>query len=209
MKTCSKVTVGGTCLNQMFKGVIGNGKGIRFWLDPWACDEPLKDVFPSLFKLAKDKRCLVVDGLVEGGSRFRGIGDTTNGQMGDEGLGDLTNLERMLERTELSDNGDKWLWLGRDQKEFSVKAVKAYLNSDRDYSDRHVVSWSRWVPNKCNIFMWRVSLDRIQTATALRRRNCNIASILCGLCDEEEEDVDHLFCHCGGFPGLASNMQVV
>lgn len=196
VKTCSKIKVGGIGLNQMFKGKVGDGKSTRFWLDPWVSNEPLKDVFPSLFKAVKDKRCLVVDGVEDGSNRFGGINGSIYRQVTAGGSNDLISLERLMEGVNLSDQGDRWLWNGRDHKEFSVKAVKDFLNSDRDFSNRHVFRWSKWVPKKCNIFMWRVGLDRIQTTTALMRRNCITPSTLCGLCDEEEETVDHLFCHC-------------
>ncbi|PWA49539.1 reverse transcriptase zinc-binding domain-containing protein [Artemisia annua] len=175
---------------------IGNGKHIRFWLDPWVSNEPLKDVFPSLFKMAKDKRCTVADGLLMSSNRFGGITGSQNSRMIDGGNIELSRLESMMDGIFLSDEVDKWSWIGNKHKEFSVKVVKDFLNSVHDYSNRFVLSWSKWVPKKCNIFMWRVGLDRIQTASALRRRNCNIPSPFCGLCEEYEENVDHLFCHC-------------
>ncbi|PWA42034.1 reverse transcriptase zinc-binding domain-containing protein [Artemisia annua] len=171
VKTCSKIQVGGIGINQMFKGKIGNGKHIRFWLDPWVSNEPLKDVFPSLFKMAKDKRCTVADGLLMSSNRFGGITGSQNSRMIDGGNIELSRLESMMDGIFLSDEVDKWSWIGNKHKEFSVKAVKDFLNSVHDYSNRFVLSWSKWVPKKCNIFMWRVGLDRIQTASALRRRN--------------------------------------
>ncbi|GKC25373.1 putative RNA-directed DNA polymerase, eukaryota, reverse transcriptase zinc-binding domain protein [Tanacetum coccineum] len=38
---------------------VGNGKSIRFWDDSWCGDKPLKDVFPRIFALDNDKRCMV------------------------------------------------------------------------------------------------------------------------------------------------------
>nr|XP_043624287.1 uncharacterized protein LOC122595877 [Erigeron canadensis] len=44
--------------------------------------------------------------------------------------------------------------------------------------------------------MWRVELDRLPTCMALKIRNCNFGSLMCGLCNNEEETVEHLFCSC-------------
>nr|XP_043630058.1 uncharacterized protein LOC122601357 [Erigeron canadensis] len=44
--------------------------------------------------------------------------------------------------------------------------------------------------------MWRVGLDRLPTRLALKIRNCNMGSLMCGLCNDEEETAEHLFCSC-------------
>ena len=38
---------------------VGNGKSIRFWDEIWFGDRPLKDLFPRIYALDKDKRCMV------------------------------------------------------------------------------------------------------------------------------------------------------
>ncbi|XP_035845923.1 uncharacterized protein LOC118492196 [Helianthus annuus] len=43
---------------------------------------------------------------------------------------------------------------------------------------------------------WRGNLDTLPTRRNLRRRNVDIASIMCPLCDEFEETADHLFTAC-------------
>ncbi|XP_022019925.1 uncharacterized protein LOC110919987 [Helianthus annuus] len=53
-----------------------------------------------------------------------------------------------------------------------------------------------WVPEKCNIFVWRSRLDRIPTRQALARRNIHIVSVDCVFCGETAESVDHLFTAC-------------
>ncbi|KAJ0609001.1 putative RNA-directed DNA polymerase [Helianthus annuus] len=46
-----------------FRGELGNGQGIAFWTDPWLENEPLKDIYPNIFKLESKKRCKVADRL--------------------------------------------------------------------------------------------------------------------------------------------------
>ncbi|XP_022030536.1 uncharacterized protein LOC110931427 [Helianthus annuus] len=68
--------------------------------------------------------------------------------------------------------------------------------------------WCKWIPAKCNVFMWRAWLDRIPTKVALSKRNINVGNNLCVLCDEAEETVDHVFAGCrftdGIWNGVAS-----
>lgn len=91
---------------------------------------------------------------------------------------------------------DSWSWLGRDRKGFSVKAVKNFLRSGLDHSGNFVLSWSKWIPKKCNIHMWRLGLNRIPTMMALKSRNCDFGDLACGLCGSADETGDHLFCDC-------------
>uniref|UniRef100_A0A2N9HRX8 Reverse transcriptase zinc-binding domain-containing protein n=1 Tax=Fagus sylvatica TaxID=28930 RepID=A0A2N9HRX8_FAGSY len=47
--------------SQFFKFEIGDGTRIRFWLDFWCGEGPLKDAYPELIQLAKKKNALVGD----------------------------------------------------------------------------------------------------------------------------------------------------
>ena len=40
---------------------VGNGSNIRFWQDIWRGDQPLKEVFPALFRTASNKEAWVMD----------------------------------------------------------------------------------------------------------------------------------------------------
>ncbi|KAJ0896018.1 putative reverse transcriptase zinc-binding domain-containing protein [Helianthus annuus] len=54
--------------------------------------------------------------------------------------------------------------------------------------------WCKWLPSKCNVFTWRMGLDRL--ATMLKRRNIDRGDPSCVLCGEGEELVEHLFTSC-------------
>lgn len=41
--------------------MLGNGGKAFFWLDRWACDVPLKELYPRLFLLATNKNAKVKD----------------------------------------------------------------------------------------------------------------------------------------------------
>ncbi|XP_021971263.1 uncharacterized protein LOC110866422 [Helianthus annuus] len=46
-------------IENLFKGVIGNGLHTRFWLDYWLEETPLRYTFPNLFALESNKGCTV------------------------------------------------------------------------------------------------------------------------------------------------------
>lgn len=196
VKTISKVRVAEVNFNQLLKGEVGNGRSIRFWLDPWICDLPLKEVFPLTFKREREKKSLVSDHYNSDLGLFSGFWASLNGSMSEADADETQRLGSLLEGRSLSNRIDKWKWIGRGSNGFSVKVVKEFLGSDRDHSNRHVFKWSKWVTKKCNIFMWRLGLDRLPTSVQLRSRNCNTGSLECSLCGNEIETVDHLFCSC-------------
>nr|XP_043639045.1 uncharacterized protein LOC122610115 [Erigeron canadensis] len=196
VKCILKVKVAGTNLVSLFKREVGNGMDIRLWLDPWACNDTLKERFPILFQKDKDKKVCVADGFCWESNKLLGGDINFAPWLRDDTNGEGTSLLQLLDGKQLSGTNDRWIWSRSKDSTFSVKLVKEWLNCDKDYSNRQVFKWCKWVPRKCNIFMWRVGLDRIPTLAALNTRNCRFGSLLCGMCDQHEESVGHLLLEC-------------
>lgn len=192
-KAISRLNVGGVNLNQMIKGNCRNGRNIRFWLDPWASTTSFKDSFPRLFKREKEKKCMVSDRFCPARNHF--VIDP-GGQLSMEEKDELVVLKRDLEGKTIRDGNDQWEWLGGNNKDFSVKGVKQFIRSNQEYNNRLIFKWAKWIPKKCNIFLWRLGMDRIATYEALKQRNCTFGSPLCELCGMEDESTEHLFCSC-------------
>ncbi|KAF5772197.1 hypothetical protein HanXRQr2_Chr13g0573991 [Helianthus annuus] len=55
----------------------------------------------------------------------------------------------------LSNKEDAWIWSTDKKDGFSVKSVKKTLISDRGSSRLPTYKWSKLVPIKCNIMVWR------------------------------------------------------
>ncbi|XP_021979514.1 uncharacterized protein LOC110875620 [Helianthus annuus] len=68
--------------------------------------------------------------------------------------------------------------------------------------------WCKWVPVKCNIFMWRAFLDRIPTKTALRRRNIQVQDEECVMCGEGLDSTDHILTECGIASGVWNGISM-
>ncbi|MFS7958360.1 putative RNA-directed DNA polymerase [Helianthus anomalus] len=191
-----KTQVGGVRFHQNLKGIAGNGQCIRFWSDPWACSQPLKDCFPSLFRLEKDKKCKVCDRYNPTVRGFVGSWDWSRDPNSDIELEEWSRFIPILDSFSLSDSKDRWEWIGGETAEFSVGAVKNFLRSSNDYSRNYVFKWSKWVPIKCQIFVWRAEMGRIATVDALTKRNCYTGDDSCVLCEDGPESAAHLLCSC-------------
>ncbi|XP_021980328.1 uncharacterized protein LOC110876465 [Helianthus annuus] len=109
---------------------------------------------------------------------------------------ELIECHHMVSSVRLNGNEDMWVWNQRSDGEYSVKEARKWLKGNEPREDSYVYSWCKWIPNKCNIFMWKASLDRLPTQSALRRQNVQVGDGLCVFCGETEESVDHLFSGC-------------
>ncbi|XP_022042267.1 uncharacterized protein LOC110944931 [Helianthus annuus] len=58
------------------------------------------------------------------------------------------------------------------------------------------MDWCNWLPAKVNIHAWRMEMNKVPTAEALKKRNIGIGDSSCPLCNAEEEMTDHLFIAC-------------
>ncbi|XP_022041861.1 uncharacterized protein LOC110944507 [Helianthus annuus] len=142
------------------------------------------------------KDCKMVDRIANfgGNSRFclQWKRPLEAGQEVDEMIG----LCSLLINFELKDDIDKWVWTGSVDKQFSVGSVKELLTKILGSQGIYIPSRCRWVPRKCNVFIWRLSMDRLASKDALKKRNIDRGDQVCVLCDEEDETVEHLFTSC-------------
>ncbi|KAJ0702066.1 putative RNA-directed DNA polymerase [Helianthus annuus] len=174
---------------ECIKGSVGNGNSVLFWLDPWLLECPLSDKYPNLFALEVVKDCSVRD-------RVLGVWLWRHEPSLAEELLELNALEAAVASVSLKECPDEWIWLPDPVNSFSVKSVKEVLESVNVASSRYVLDWNKWVPLKCNLFVWKAILNKIPTADSLRRRNILTAVDLCPICKSEMETVEHLFTSC-------------
>ncbi|XP_022042384.1 uncharacterized protein LOC110945053 [Helianthus annuus] len=59
-----------------------------------------------------------------------------------------------------------------------------------------ILDWCKWIPAKVNIHVWRMEMDRVPTAKALKKRNVDVSDTSCPLCHSEDESADHIFGAC-------------
>ncbi|XP_021986654.1 uncharacterized protein LOC110883123 [Helianthus annuus] len=176
-------------LRNFFRGSVGRGNEVLFWLDPWIKDIPLCEVYPNLFALETVKDCSVRD-------RLMGVWLWKHDLDRVEEIMEWSVLSADLALVSLNNECDSWKWLGDSSGLFSVSSVRQLLEKSVASDSDFVMDWCSWIPIKCNVLAWRADLDRIPTADALRRRRIVIGDGLYPLCRSEEESVDHLFTSC-------------
>nr|XP_043639486.1 uncharacterized protein LOC122610572 [Erigeron canadensis] len=197
VKCVEAVKVNGEGLHNLIKGVVGDGKEIRFLLDNWVTCDPLKAKFPLLFNLEKDERVCVNDRFSVDVGKFDGLWQWARRLVNRGELMEIEELNNLLEGITTGNKPDKWLWLGGKDNLMTVRDVKPSLLGNKDFSNGYVVVWCKWIPKKCNLFMWRAAMDRIPTKLALKARDCFSNHLTCVLCGDGGESIDHLFCECG------------
>ncbi|KAM0019015.1 putative RNA-directed DNA polymerase [Helianthus debilis subsp. tardiflorus] len=192
-RVLNKSKVDGIPLRQFFKASVGNGQSTAFWLDPWVSNSPLKELFPNLFQLEKEKGCRV----------NRCISDNQHLSwrwkrpfVSVVEVNELVNLGSLLLQVDLNQNSDSWSWIGAADREYSTKAVKHLLDSERLCSEVYVPEVCRWIPKKCSIFIWKAEMGRLATVDELRKRNIGGGDPVCSLCGEADESIEHLFTNC-------------
>ncbi|KAM0024208.1 hypothetical protein Hdeb2414_s0022g00613081 [Helianthus debilis subsp. tardiflorus] len=157
-------------LCNYIKGIVGDGKEISFWLDPWITGEPLKVRFPNLFRLESAKKCKVADRVKSQGNETELVWEWRSVPASAEAADSLQQLTDLLIGVQISDSEDRWFWCSGSAGSFSVKAVKQLLFADQPAGYNFILEWCRWVPAKCNIHAWRLEMDKIPTGEALKKK---------------------------------------
>ncbi|KAF5807493.1 putative reverse transcriptase zinc-binding domain-containing protein [Helianthus annuus] len=153
-------------------------------------------MFPLLFQIESNKRCWIRERYNSTTQAFSDFWEWNKPPSSAPELAGWRDLTAMLDNVSLSNSRDRWEWIGGDSVDFSVKAVKEFLKSEEDYSSHFVFKWSKWVPKKCNILLWRAEMGMIATVDALVKRNFYNGSDLCSLCEDDAESAKHIFYSC-------------
>ncbi|XP_022019589.1 uncharacterized protein LOC110919632 [Helianthus annuus] len=191
-----KLKVGEVPFVGMIKGSVGNGTKIRFWIDPWIDHMPLKQRFPSLFRLESDYWCVLADRIETQNDGNLSTWDWKRYPTTEQEMIEVVECQRLITGTRLSQAEDSWVWSIGDSKDYLVKEVEDWLKSTGSEEVSKLFEWCKWIPSKCNIFMWRALLDRIPTRCALRRRNISTGHSCCVFCEDVDVTADHLFTVC-------------
>ncbi|GJZ20063.1 RNA-directed DNA polymerase, eukaryota, reverse transcriptase zinc-binding domain protein [Tanacetum coccineum] len=83
-----------------------------------------------------------------------------------------------------------------DDAIFSVRSSRRLIDSKLIPSILPSTSWDNILPRKVNIFLWRLSLDRLPHRLNLSSRGIDIPTISCSSCNGNVESADHIFFAC-------------
>nr|GEX91205.1 RNA-directed DNA polymerase, eukaryota, reverse transcriptase zinc-binding domain protein [Tanacetum cinerariifolium] len=164
----------------------------RFCEDVWIGSTALKCLFPRVYNLDLDQGCVVADRFSNHGwdPMFR------RQPRGGVEASQFNDLQVMLQGTILSDNCDSWIWSLSASNGFLVAFVRKFIDSHILDTSSIATRWNRSIPIKTNVFLWRLSLNKLATIFNLDRRGIDLELILCPFCMEDVETVNHIFLSC-------------
>ncbi|GJW26443.1 RNA-directed DNA polymerase, eukaryota, reverse transcriptase zinc-binding domain protein [Tanacetum coccineum] len=85
--------------------------------------------------------------------------------------------------------------LGRNGT-FTVKDARYRIDQNILPTLAHTTTWDKSIPRKVNVFMWRLSLDRLPHRLNLSSRGMDILAISCPSCNANVESANHVFFEC-------------
>ncbi|XP_050207936.1 uncharacterized protein LOC126657311 [Mercurialis annua] len=170
---------------------MGTGLSTRFWVDPWAANEPLKLLYPGLFTLSRFQQQFVADlfdyeqqvFLFSWKRRLR-LGEQTQ----------LSSLASLVEANLPTSRPDQFYWNGK------LFSPSAFVRTGQRLMQNHNCNFGRFwkykIPPCINFFMWLLNRDRISSNAMLVRRGVLTASNSSCLFCSEEETSSHIILHC-------------
>lgn len=108
----------------------------------------------------------------------------------------LSNLQQLIRDVVLSDNNDSWNLSLDITKGFNVASVRSLIDSCILEVSPIATRWNRSIPIKVNIFLWRLLLNKLPSRVNLDRRGIGVHSLLCPICQDDVETVNHIFFSC-------------
>ncbi|GKC45716.1 RNA-directed DNA polymerase, eukaryota, partial [Tanacetum coccineum] len=170
---------------------VGDGNSTSFWGDNWCGTRPLKDFFPRVYALDENKLCTVAQRINIEDWSFVLRRPPRGGAQSNQ----LDELIQVTRDVVLSDSTDGWNW-ELDTTGYSVASACMHIDEHTLNGTFTSTRWLRCIPIKVNIFIWRLRLDKLPTLVNMDRKGIDIDSLICPICNEHVENVDHLFFSC-------------
>jgi len=180
---------------QQLRVEVGNGEKTRFWEDPWMQEGLIKQVFPDLYKLSRQKQTVIARmGWFEG-QEWRWV-LAWKRELSHEEIQQVDALQSCLQKYKVYQNKEDRLWWGTE-KCYTVKALQKQI-SRRDSCDSIICKvWMKLAPPKVEFFLWLALLGKLNTREALWRKGLlHEDQLNCPFCSAQIETADHILMDC-------------
>uniref|UniRef100_A0A2N9I6S0 V-ATPase proteolipid subunit C-like domain-containing protein n=1 Tax=Fagus sylvatica TaxID=28930 RepID=A0A2N9I6S0_FAGSY len=134
---------------------------IRFWTDFWSGSGPLKQTFPELFRLARNKEAYIGDYIVHRNGSIHWDLDFTR-SVQDWELESVSTFLDILYSTKVQGSGaDTLLWSTSGKKDFSVSNYYRVLLPRVAVGFPWKAIWKPKAPSRVAFFLWTTSFGVI------------------------------------------------
>ncbi|GJU46190.1 RNA-directed DNA polymerase, eukaryota [Tanacetum coccineum] len=100
-----------------------------------------------------------------------------------------------IDQVNIEVSEDTCVWSLRPKCTFTVKDARNLIDK-RSLPSLPSTTWEKSIPRKVNIFIWRLSLDRLPHKLNLYLRGMDILTISCSSCNANVESANHIFFEC-------------
>ena len=174
---------------------LGDGRRINFWKDVWCGEEALCSRYPSLFNFALNKEAKIADIW----DRDRGVGSWSPNflrPLNDWEIEEVASFLHTLHEVAYCPSGEDKILLKNDkEKGFSVKSMYGCFDPSPAIDFPYRLIWNPVVPPKIGVFAWEATWGKVLTFDQLKRRGMSLVN-RCFMCEEDEENIDHILIHC-------------
>ncbi|GJX81477.1 RNA-directed DNA polymerase, eukaryota, reverse transcriptase zinc-binding domain protein [Tanacetum coccineum] len=181
----------GIILSNSFRFKAGCGTRIRFWKDIWVGEAPLFIRYNRLYRLDQDKDCLIIDRIING--QWHWNWSRTN--LGARNLSSFRDMLNEIGQVNIEVSEDTCVWSLGPKGTFTVKDARNLIDQ-KSLPSLPSTTWEKSIPRKVNIFIWRLSLDRLPHRLNLSLRGMDIPTISCSSCNANVESANHIFFEC-------------
>ena len=152
-------------------------------------------MFPNLFRLTTQKNVRAVD-LWDCDSGDGGWNPIFLRSFNDLEMKEVNRLLQVLHRKQIRPlMEDKILFKGSINEAFYMKIMYMMLDCSPQVVFPSRTIWNPVIPPIMGFFAWEASWRKILTLDQLKRRG-RAFSNRCFLCEEDDEDINHMLLHC-------------
>ncbi|XP_071718294.1 uncharacterized protein [Rutidosis leptorrhynchoides] len=188
----------GLDINVFFERKLGDGRDIFFWDDVWIGDLRLKDRFPRLYRIEANKNALVRDRVKHEDGIWSFSWLWSRGLTG-RLFGELENLILLVQScTSIEQGNGSWVCKLENSGVYKSRIMAAKLDELilAGYGSTTGTLRNKLIPQKVGLFIWRVLRERIPARIELDKRGVDLDSVLCPLCRNFPESVEHAMISC-------------
>ncbi|XP_071692431.1 uncharacterized protein [Rutidosis leptorrhynchoides] len=113
-------------------------------------------------------------------------------------IDDLTELNNFISSVSLYDCPDSWKFTLDSSGTFTTSTMSKLINALKYgvHSKSITLPRNKFVPQKVFIFSWRVIQQKIPVRCELDKKGIDLHTILCPLCNQHTETIDHALINC-------------